>query len=44
MSWDAIVKEDRAVQEAARDNPECFDEDTMELMKFIEEERIRRAA
>jgi hypothetical protein len=42
--WDAIVKEDRAVQEAARDNPECFDEDTMELMKFIEEERIRRAA
>ncbi len=42
--WDEITQEDRSVQESAIDNPECADEETRDLMQFIQEERIRRAA
>ena len=42
--WDEMMEEGRAVQELARDNPECADEETAELMQFLQEERFRRAA
>ena len=42
--WDEMMEEGRAVQELARDNPECADEETAELMQFLQEERLRRAA
>jgi len=42
--WDDITQEGRAVQELAMENPECVDEQTAELMQFIQEERLRRAA
>ena len=42
--WDEITKEGRDVQEIAMSHPVCFDEETSELMQFIQEERIRRAA
>ena len=42
--WNELMKEGREVQELARDNPECADEETAELMKFLQEERLRRAA
>ena len=42
--WDDLMKEGREVQELARDNPECWDEQTAELMQFLQEERLRRAA
>lgn len=42
--WDDITKEGRAVQELAMDQPECADEQTAELMQFLQEERLRRAA
>jgi len=42
--WDDITQEGRAVQELAMENPECADEQTAELMQFIQEERLRRAA
>ena len=42
--WDELMEEGRAVQELARDNPECADQETAELMQFLQEERLRRAA
>ena len=42
--WELITQEDRAVQQAAADNPECFDDETRELMTLVQEERIKRAA
>jgi len=42
--WDDITREGRSVQELAIDNPECADDETRDLMQFIQEERIRRAA
>ena len=42
--WDDITREDRLVQELAIENPECADDETRDLMQFIQEERIRRAA
>lgn len=42
--WDDITQEGRDVQELAMENPECADEQTAELMQFIQEERLRRAA
>ena len=42
--WDEITKQDRVIQEAAMENPECADEQTAELMQFMQEERLRRAA
>lgn len=42
--WDEITQEDRSVQELAMEHPECADEQTAELMQFIQEERLRRAA
>ena len=38
------MQEGREVQELARDNPECADQETAELMQFLQEERLRRAA
>ena len=43
-SWDILMQEGREVQEAARDNPEYADQETAELMEFLQEERLRRAA
>ena len=43
-TWDLLMQEGREVQEAARDNPECADQETAELMQFLQEERLRRAA
>lgn len=42
--WDEIVQEARDMQQAAMDNPEYADEDTIELMEIMREERERRAA
>ena len=42
--WDELMQEGREVQELARDNPECADQETAELMQFLQEERLRRAA
>ena len=42
--WDEIVAEGREVQELAYEHPECYDDETQELMDFLNEERIRRAA
>ena len=42
--WDDITQEAREVQELAMEYPECADEQTRELMQFIQEERLRRAA
>jgi hypothetical protein len=42
--WSEITQEGRAVQQAAMDNPECADDDTLELMDILNEERQRRAA
>ena len=42
--WDNITQEDRSVQELAMDQPECADEQTADLMQFMQEERLRRAA
>jgi len=42
--WDEIVAEGREVQELAYEYPECYDHETQELMDFLNEERIRRAA
>ena len=32
------MQEGREVQELARDNPECADQETAELMQFLQEE------
>ena len=42
--WDDIVAEAREVQELAYEYPECYDDETQELMDFLNEERMRRAA
>lgn len=43
--WDDLVaNHGRAAQEAALDNPEYADKDTIDLMEFFEEEKARRAA
>jgi len=42
--WDDITQEAREVQELAMEHPECADDQTRELMQFIQEERLRRAA
>lgn len=42
--WDEITQEGRDIQEAAMNEPECFDDQTAELMEFMQEERLRRAA
>lgn len=42
--WDDITQEAREVQELAMEHPECADEQTAELMQFLQEERLRRAA
>lgn len=41
--WDDVTSEARAVQQAAMDAPECADEDTIELMEILMEERARRS-
>lgn len=41
--WDEVTQEARAVQQAALDDPECADEDTIELMEILMEERARRS-
>lgn len=40
--WDELMLEDRDVQQEALDNPEFADEQTAELMQFMQEERSRR--
>jgi len=42
--WDYVTKQSREVQELAIEYPECADEETAELMEFLKEERVRRAA
>lgn len=42
--WDAITKQDRAVQEAAMADPEYYDAETEELMALYDEEVLARAA
>jgi hypothetical protein len=42
--WDDVTQEARSVQQAALDNPELADADTVELMDILNEERARRAA
>ena len=42
--WDDITQEAREVQELAMEYPECAADQTRELMQFIQEERLRRAA
>ena len=42
--WDDNVSQGREVQQLAMDNPECYDDDTRELMTLMNEERIKRAA
>ena len=42
--WDEITQEGRDIQEAAMNEPDCFDDQTAELMEFMQEERLRRAA
>ena len=42
--WDEITKEGRDVQEMAMQQPVCFDQDTADQMKNLQEERVRRAA
>jgi hypothetical protein len=42
--WDELMLEARDVQQDAMDNPEYADEETIELMEILEEERARRAA
>ena len=42
--WDEITKEDREVQKLSMEQPICADEQTAELMQYLQEERLRRAA
>ena len=42
--WDNITHEARDIQKLAMEQPECADEQTAELMQFLQEERLRRAA
>lgn len=41
--WDEVTSEARDVQQAAMDDPEYADEDTIELMEIMMEERSRRS-
>jgi hypothetical protein len=41
--WDEVTQEGRAVQQAALDNPEYADADTVELMDILTQERAQRA-
>lgn len=43
-TWADITSEGRDVQQAALDQPECADDETRELMRMLQEERLRRAA
>ena len=40
--WDELMLEGREAQKEALDNPEYADEQTAQLMDFIQEERARR--
>ena len=40
--WDELMKEGRDVQQEALDHPVYADEQTNELMQFLDEERARR--
>jgi hypothetical protein len=42
--WNSITAEARDVQQEAFDNPQPADAETRQLLAFIDEERIRRAA
>ncbi|MGR3495224.1 hypothetical protein [Citreimonas sp.] len=42
--WDSITAEGREAQIEAMDNPACADQDTLDLMELLEDERKRRAA
>lgn len=42
--WDEVTQEGRDVQQYAMENPEFADDDTLELMGLLEEERQRREA
>jgi len=42
--WDDVTQEGRDVQQHAMENPEFADDDTLELMGLLEEERQRREA
>lgn len=42
--WAEITAEGRDVQQAAMDQPTCADDDTVELMEILRDERLRRAA
>ena len=42
--WDSITQEGRDIQKLAMEQPECADTQTAELMQFLQEERLRRAA
>jgi len=42
--WDEITAENREIQQAAMDAPECADQDTAELMDMLADERMKRAA
>lgn len=41
--WDEVTQEGRDVQQHALENPEYADDDTVELMDLLDEERDRRA-
>lgn len=41
--WDEVTQEGRDVQQHALENPEYADDDTVELMDLLDEERERRA-
>ena len=40
--WDDVTKEGRDVQQAAMDEPEFADDETVELMELLQEERAKR--
>lgn len=42
--WDEVTQEGRDVQQHALENPEYADDDTVELMDLLDEERERRSA
>jgi hypothetical protein len=42
--WDHVTQQGREVQELAIEHPECADSETAELMRSLQDERLRRAA
>lgn len=42
--WKHITAQDRDVQAAALEHPECADDETADLMAMLQQERIKRAA